>query len=140
MKKTQLKIQLNQKEIQDSFKMKERKITDKQIFRSIAFEYQQNYQQGIDIQILSKILSNMYYPNDSEEDHQQRNKLKYIIESAFSMYLTDFKYITEKKFIQAMESIEEYQSAENNFVFITKLFKRFDIDKDNYLNQQVNIN
>lgn len=45
--------------------MKERKISDKQIYRSIAFEYRQNYKQGIEINILSKILSNMYYPNDT---------------------------------------------------------------------------
>ncbi len=126
MKKTHLKISLNEEEILQSFKMKERKISDKQIYRSIAFEYRQNYKQGIEINILSKILSNMYYPNDTEEDAVQRGKLKHIIENAFSFYLTDMKYINEKKFVQAMQSIDEYQNSENNKVFLTKLFRRFD--------------
>lgn len=33
-----------------------------------------------------------------------------------------------------MQSIDEYQNQENNKVFLTKLFRRFDMDNDNYLN------
>ena len=51
-----------------------------------------------------------------------------MIENSLYQYQTDGKYIDEKSFVLAMQSVEQYQNQENNKMFLNKLFKRFDKD------------
>jgi len=47
--------------------------------------------------------------------------------------LNDGRYINEKQFCLAMQSVESYQTKENFTNFVLKIFKRYDQDKDDVL-------
>ena len=101
MNKKQLGINLDENQLKKCFKAKHKQISDKEIFRLIAFEYRCDYQKGIDIQILSRVLSNMYYPYP-HIDKEAKQNLKNLVENSFSQYLNDGRYINEKQFCLAM--------------------------------------
>lgn len=53
---------------------KKRRISSKEVFRTIAFEYKQD--DRISIDLLSDIVSNMFYPNEVSGDGRRRYKVQ----------------------------------------------------------------
>lgn len=77
---------------------KKRKISSKEMFRTIAFEYKQD--EKISIDLLSEVVSNIFYPNEVTGEARRRYKtLIYNILKEASHYE---KAISELDFCKAM--------------------------------------
>ncbi|KRX00177.1 hypothetical protein PPERSA_10676 [Pseudocohnilembus persalinus] len=108
-------------------------MSNKEIYRILAFEFANEDSQNLKISMISEMVSNLFYPNDQIGD--SRNKFKLLIEKAFEQYSSNNNQeITEDNFCKAMESIEQYVNDETNERFLTKIFRRHDKDKDGFLN------
>lgn len=120
----------------DKQKQKQRKaksMTNKEIYRILAFEFQQQDQLGIKISLISEMVSSLFYPND--QNGEAKRNFKNLIEQSFKSYC--FKdEISEEAFCNAMNQVEKYINDETTERFLSKIFRRHDSDKDGYLNQE----
>eukprot|EP01006_Ploeotia_vitrea_P067731 TRINITY_DN98228_c0_g1_i1.p1 TRINITY_DN98228_c0_g1~~TRINITY_DN98228_c0_g1_i1.p1 ORF type:complete len:127 (-),score=2.87 TRINITY_DN98228_c0_g1_i1:212-592(-) len=111
---------------------KKNRMSNKEIYRILAFEFRKEENQGLYISLISEMVSNLFYPND--ETGQSRAKFKELIEKAFEDYSTNGT-ITEEQFCKAMDSIEQYINNETTERFLQKIFRRHDRNNDGYLDK-----
>lgn len=106
-------------------------MSNKEIYRILAFEFQQQDSMGIKISLISEMVSSLFYPHD--ENGEAKQNFKQLIETSFRSYC--FKdEISEESFCNAMNSVEKYINDETSDRFLQKIFKRHDSDKDGFLN------
>jgi Ca2+-binding EF-hand superfamily protein len=96
----------------------------------MMFEYRKEL--GIPIEKLAESVTKIYYP--FKDDHLH-NSLKNDIVNALKEYGNEYKDITEEKFVEVMKSIETYSNEDYHFRFLERLFKRYDKNKDGFIDQ-----
>ncbi|EAS07408.2 hypothetical protein TTHERM_00569460 (macronuclear) [Tetrahymena thermophila SB210] len=112
-----------------------KKMSNKEIFRILAFEFRQSDSIGIKISLISEMVSNLFYPNDVTGE--AKKAFKDLIEKAFKSHTVNNKEeITEQQFCSAMDSIEKYMNEETNDRFLQKIFRRHSKQDKNYLNKE----
>ncbi|KAL4510718.1 hypothetical protein ABPG72_004872 [Tetrahymena utriculariae] len=112
-----------------------KKMSNKEIFRILAFEFRQSDSIGIKISLISDMVSNLFYPNDATGE--AKKAFKDLIEKAFKSHTVNNKEeITEQQFCSAMDSIEKYMNEETNDRFLQKIFRRHSKQDKNYLNKE----
>lgn len=111
---------------------KPKTMSNKEIYRILAFEFQQQDSLGIKINLISEMVSSLFYPHD--ENGEAKQNFKQLIEQSFRSYC--FKdEISEEAFCNAMNSVEKYINDDTTDRFLQKIFRRHDSDKDGYLNK-----
>ena len=80
------------------------------------------------------MVSKIFYP--FENPPIIRANFKDDILKAFQPYLDDQRRISEKKFCEVMEKIDQYIKKDNYQRFVHKIFKRHDKNKDNLLDKE----
>ncbi|CAD8132115.1 unnamed protein product [Paramecium octaurelia] len=112
---------------------KTKTMSNKEIYRILAFEFQQQDSLGIKIDLIAEMVSSLFYPNDQNGEAKQN--FKNLITQSFKSHCYKDE-INEESFCNAMNSVEKYINEETTDRFLQKIFKRHDSDKDGFLNQQ----
>ena len=96
----------------------------------MMFEYRR--EKGVPIDLIAESVTKMYYP--FKDDHLH-NSLKKDIINALKNYANDKNEITENKFVEVMESIENYSNPDYHVKFLERIFKRYDKNKDGFIDE-----
>lgn len=110
--------------------LSQEKLSYKEIYRMMIFEYRQEL--GIPIEKIADSVTKMYYP--FKDDHLHKS-LKNDITNALKGYANEYNEITEEKFVEVMKSIENYSNDEYHKKFLERIFKRYDKNKDGCLEE-----
>lgn len=96
----------------------------------MMFEHRRS--KGIPIDKIADSVTRIYYPFKDEHLHKSLNR---DIINALKNYADDDGEINEHNFVQVMQNIESYSNPDYHKKFIERIFKRYDKNKDGFLDE-----